>query len=115
MGDNMFNPKLFTPELCLIDEEELEQDRAYLMQMYPGRARMIMVLIEEECDKLEYEGSPMFAMFPDKEELRRIADRIYRKVRYKDDDRELRHLIEVMLYNEFYIRRCRYKRRRKFF
>ncbi|MBQ9609342.1 MAG: hypothetical protein IJV15_07870 [Lachnospiraceae bacterium] len=115
MGDFVVNSKLYTPEICLIDEEELERDREYMMQMYPVRARMIMVLVEDECDRLEYEGSPMFAMFPDKETLRRIADKIYNKIKYKDDDNELRHLIEVMLCNEFYVRRSRYKRRRRFF
>lgn len=115
MDNLLFNSKIITPELCLIDEDELERDRDYLMQMYPAKARLIMVLIEDACDRLEYEGSPMFAEFPDKDTIRGIADKIYDKVKYKDDDDNLRHLIEVMLCNEFYLRRCRYKRRRRFF
>ncbi|MBQ9278741.1 MAG: hypothetical protein IJ224_08940 [Lachnospiraceae bacterium] len=105
----------FTPEICLKEEEEFERDRNYLTQMYPAKARLIMVLVEDACDRLEYEGSPMFAEYPDRETLRGIADRIYDKVKCKDDDDGLRHLIEVMLCNEFYARRCRYKRRRRFF
>ena len=113
--DNLLNSKNFTPESCILEEEESERDRDYLMQMYPAKARLIMVLIEDACDKLEYEGSPMFAEYPDKDTLRGIADKIYDKVKYKNDDDSLRHLIEVMLCNEFYVRRCRYKRRRRFF
>lgn len=115
MDNLLFNSKIITPELCLVDEDELERDRDYLMQMYPAKARLIMVLIEDACDRLEYEGSPMFAEFPDKDTIRGIADKIYDKVKYKDNDDNLRHLIEVMLCNEFYLRRCRYKRRRRFF
>ncbi len=115
MDNLIFDSRIITPEICLIDEEELERDRDYLIQMYPAKARLIMVLIEDACDRLEYEGSPMFAEFPDKESVRGIADKIYDKVKYKDDDDNLRHLIEVMLCNEFYLRRCRYKRRRRFF
>ena len=114
MDNLLFDSKIFKPELVLIDEEELDQDREYLMKMYPAKARLIMVLIEDACDKLEYEGSPMFAEFPDKDTIRGIADKIYDKVKYKDDE-NLKHLIEVMLCNEFYLRRCRYKRRRRFF
>ena len=115
MDNLIFDSRIITPEICLIDEEELERDRDYLMQMYPAKARLIMVLIEDACDRLEYEGSPMFAEFPDKDTIRGIADKIYDKVKYKDNDDNLRHLIEVMLCNEFYLRRCRYKRRRRFF
>lgn len=113
--DREVNARLILPELQLVDERELEADREYLMQMYPANARLIMVMIEDECDKLEYEGSPMFALYPDRETLLGIARKIYNKVGYRDDDDNLKHLIEVMLCNEFFVRRSRYKRRRKFF
>ena len=105
MSDFVVNSKLYTPEICLIDEEELERDREYLMQMYPARARMIMVLVEDECDRLEYEGSPMFAMFPDKETLRRIADKIYNKVKYKDDIQleKLKNKEEIAIYFSYFL------------
>ena len=113
--NNIAFDRLFVPELQMVDERELMEDREYLMDMYPARARIIMVLIEEECDRLEYEGSPMFTAFPDKAVIIRIADRIFDKVGYSKKDDNLRQLIEVMVCNEFYVRRSRYKRRRKFF
>lgn len=110
-----FSRFLAMPELQMIDEKELERDREYLMEMYPARARIIMVLIEDACDKLEYDGSPMYAMYPDRETVYGISKQIYDKVRYNDTDHNLKHMIDVMLCNEFFVRRSRYKRRRKFF
>lgn len=107
--------RLLLPELQIVDERELEEDRNYLMSMYPARARLIMVMVEDEVDKLEYEGSPMFALYPDKETILAIARKIYDRLSYKDEDDNLRHLIEVMVFHEFFVRRSRYKRRRKFF
>ncbi len=110
-----FEKRLVMPELQLVDERELEEDREYLMEMYPAKARLIMVMVEDACDRLEYEGSPMFATYPDKETILGMARVIYNKVSYNNSDDSLKHLIEVMVLNEFYVRRNRYKRRRKFF
>lgn len=106
--------KMIEPELCLVDERELFADREYMVGLYPARARLIMVMIEDECDKLEYQGSPMFAAFPDREYIRQTADKIYNKICYGNDE-NLRFLVEVMLCNEYLVRRSRYKRRRKYF
>ncbi|MBE5946803.1 MAG: hypothetical protein E7259_07680 [Lachnospiraceae bacterium] len=113
--DDMMRARLLLPELQIVDERELEEDRDYLMSMYPARARLIMVMVEDEVDKLEYEGSPMFTPYPDKETILAIARKIYDRLSYKYEDDNLRHLIEVMVFHEFFVRRSRYKRRRKFF
>lgn len=112
--EEIYKMRFLAPELQLVDEKRLEEDREYLIQMYPAKARLIMVLVEDECDKLEYEGSPMFAEFPDKETIYGLADKIFGKVSYQDDSL-LKHMIEVMICNEFFVRRSRYRRRRKFF
>lgn len=113
--EDIIRARFIQPELQLIDERELEEDREYLMRMYPARARLIMVMVEDACDRLEYEGSPMFAAYPDKGTVLDISRRIYDKVKYNDSDNNLRYLIDVLLCNEFMFRRNRYKRRRKFF
>lgn len=113
--EDIIRARFMQPELQLIDERELEEDREYLMQMYPARARLIMVMVEDACDRLEYEGSPMFAVYPDRETVLDISRKIYDKVKYNDTDNNLRYMIDVMLCNEFFFRRSRYKRRRKFF
>lgn len=115
MREEIFKNRMALPELQLVDERELEEDREYLMQMYPAKARLIMVMVEDECDKMEYEGSPMFAPYPDKETILALSRKIYNKVSYRDNDDNLKHLIDVMMCNEICVRRGRYKRRRKFF
>lgn len=112
--DDIINQRLSVMKFQMVDERELEADREYLMQMYPAKARLIMVMVEDECDKLEFEGSPMLVPYPDKETMLGIARRIYNKISYKDDN-ELLHLIEVLVCNEYQVRRSRYKRRRHFF
>ena len=106
--DEMYVHKFRTPELMVVD-------RAYLRAMYPMRAKLILVMVEDACDRLEYEGSPMFAVYPDKVAMFSIAKKIYEKICYKDADETLLHMIEIMVCHEFYIRRCRYRKRRKYF
>ena len=65
---------------------ENERDRKYLKELYPQRISEINGYIEDECDKLEYEGSPMFAEYPDREVVRGIARDIYNKLDVDDDD-----------------------------
>ncbi|MBO5388053.1 MAG: hypothetical protein J6A59_07940 [Lachnospiraceae bacterium] len=115
MREDILRQRMMLPELQLVDEAELDEDREYLMQMYPAKARLIMVMVEDECDKLEYEGSPMFATYPDKETILGISRGIFRKVTYDQNDATLKQLIDVLVCNEMYVRRNRYKRRRKFF
>lgn len=114
MREDIIKQRMALPELQLVDERELEEDREYLMQIYPAKARLIMVMVEDECDKLEYEGSPMFAPYPDKETILGISRGIYKKVSFENNE-HLKQLIDVMMCNEIRYRRSRYKRRRKFF
>lgn len=128
-------------------EMEYEKDMERMKELYPSEAKRAAGYIEEECDRLEYEGSMMFDEYPDRLMLRRICDRVYEKVTQErmtqeqvaqeevtqqqacrdcDSDRKreprpnrrreddgMWNLIEVLLYNEMYKRRCRYKRCRR--
>ncbi len=118
-------------------EMEYEKDMERMKELYPTEAKEILEYVEEECDRMEYDGSLMFDEYPDRLMLRRICDRIYGKVakehvsaqqycrdcrpqgpplppavRPPRDDAKW-NLIEVLLYNEMYKRRCRYKRCRR--
>lgn len=66
--------------------EDADKDWDYFRQMYPIAARRIMVEIDDECDKLEYDGSCMFDEYPDRVHLGRIIDRIFDKVKDMEDD-----------------------------
>ncbi|EOT28658.1 hypothetical protein C805_00179 [Eubacterium sp. 14-2] len=60
-----------------LEELEYEKDMQKLKDLYPKEVKSIQALVEEECDKMEYEGSLMFDEYPDKLMLRQIVNRIY--------------------------------------
>ena len=115
------------PVPYLFDQEkEQDRDMQIMKSFYSARAVQIQELAEQECDRMEYDGSMMFDDYPDKLMMRKICQRIKDKLseeggemeamRRKDrDDAGLDDLIGVMLYNEMYRRRCRRRRCRRFF
>ena len=102
--------------------EEREQEREFdlMKSYYPDTARKIQEKAEMQCQLLDYEGSRLYDEYPDKYTLQAICRTIYRKV---NDLEELKgtscckdpvyQMIEVMLLNEIYKRRCRYRRCRR--
>lgn len=119
-----------------LTEMEYEKDMERMKELYPREVKRIMEMVEEECDKMEYEGSLMFDEYPDRFMLEQITDRIAEKARtagendmevsqkreelppfgppmgrppgqHRDD---LRNLIGVLLNHEMYRRRCRHRR-----
>lgn len=100
-------------------EREYQQDMERMHQLYPREARKILRSVGNACDRMEYEGSLMFDEYPDKIGLYSVIKRIYEemdpeaKEKGKTKKQELWHLIEVMLYQEIYQRRCRRKRCRR--
>ena len=60
-------------------EMEYERDRERMNQLYPKEAKDLQKFVEDECDKLEYEGSMMFDEYPDRVMLKMICDRIYQE------------------------------------
>ena len=122
-----------------LSEIEYERDRERLKEMYPKVAKRIQRVVEEECDKMEYDGSLMFDEYPDRVMVQKLCDDIYNKVydnttaeveteQYKDRrpgggypppppprrDRGGRDLIEILLFDEMFRRRCRHNRCRRF-
>ena len=95
-------------------EEEQWKDYEYMKRLYPQKAKLIAILVEDVCDRMEYEGSPMFMEYPDQETLYRLAKQIYHMLEGEErrvfPNDELLHMIEVMLCQEFFIRRSRYHR-----
>ena len=57
-------------------ELEYQRDLDRMKEMYPLEIRKVQELVEEECDKMEYEGSLMFDEYPDRLMLRQICKRI---------------------------------------
>ena len=110
-------------------ERDQERDMQVMKSYYSQTAAGIQNLVEQECDRLEYDGSMMFDEYPDKLMMELLARKIEEQYldQMADRDREmetqelgrrqngLRDLIGVLLYNEMYCRRCRRRRRRRYY
>ncbi|MCI9515560.1 MAG: hypothetical protein HFI80_08750 [Lachnospiraceae bacterium] len=118
---------------ALWQEMESDKDMQKLKEMYPDAAKEILPYIEEECDKMEYEGSVMFDEYPDRVMMGKIRNTIYDKVKDKyelpeDGDKDevlamnretrrrypprknwLGDMIDVLLFQEMHRRRCRHR------
>lgn len=104
-------------------EDEKTRDQRRFRELYPALARQIQPLVEDECDRMEYDGSFMFDEYPDKLQIRRISRRIYDKLDKRDyqDDLMMQEtggrnwmedFVTMMLLNEMFHRRCRRRDRR---
>ena len=74
------------PDLYM-SEMETERDLQYLQQMYPADAKRMQRKVEEELDKLEYEGSMMYDEYPDRVSMLLICDRIEKALAREDAER----------------------------
>lgn len=131
-------PFFLRPDFAQIleDQKMTEQDLRTLQSMYPQAARTLLPYIEEECDKMEYEGSSMYAQYPDQTTIRNIQDRIYNQVKDQFDVQEdapddmlsmqfdrnrrdprgknwLDNLVRVLLLQEMHHRRRRHRDMRR--
>lgn len=128
-------PYFMMPDYTHILEEQQEQERDLrkLQSMYPDAAKQMLSYIEEECDKMEYEGSAMFDEYPDQTTVYQIGERIYDQVKdqfpmeeqetsedvlsmqYQGPNRNrpgqnwAKDLIRVLLLQEMHHRRCRHR------
>ena len=128
------------PTPYLFDDEKREDwDYEYVRSMYPEMARRVLPYVEEECDRMEYDGSMMYDEYPDKLQLRLMCGRIYEKVmeqekfegyeieevnaaqrrdaadRRRNTGRQdrVRDLVELLLFEELLRRRGRHRRDRR--
>ena len=99
------------------DERTERMDFEYLKSMYPDLPKRLLPYVEEECDRMEYENSMIYDQYPDRLQLRLMCRRVYDNVgkHEKELAEETRDLIEVMLYQELYKRRCDKRRSRRRF
>ena len=75
------------PDLYM-SEMETERDLQYLQQMYPADAKRMQRKVEEELDKLEYEGSMMYDEYPDRVSMLLICDRIEKALAREEAERQ---------------------------
>ncbi len=91
------------------EEEQMERDKEYMRSLYPSQAKNIQALVDEECDKLEYEGSVMFDEYPDKISLRKLGMDIFAK--YNKDAMKEDIVEELKENDDIYMMNYNYRRR----
>lgn len=86
-----------------------------MKSIYPDTAKRVLPYMEEECDRMEYDGSMMYDEYPDRLQLRLMCRRIYvrRRRKKKNPGAWLMDLIEVMTYQELCRRRVEHREIRK--
>lgn len=97
------------------DDRNARRDYDYMKSIYPDAAKRVLPYIEEECDRMEYDGSIMYYEYPDRLQLRLMCRRIYDKAEKEENDPGtwLMDLIEVMTYQELCRRRAEHRDIRK--
>lgn len=102
------------------------KDLQYLKEMYPKTTMRIQQIIDEECDRHEYEGSIIYDQYPDRIGVNAIVNRINDRLRMEreqcedekcyPDDNWMKDIITIMLLGEMYRRRAgRRSNRRRFY
>ena len=121
-GDKMPFYMTYPMQNTLFEETEYEKDCRRMQELYPRDARQIQGLVDRECDRMEYGNSVIYDEYPDRLQLQLMCGRIYENVRKNEEryleiekDAQLKDLIELMLYQELYNRRCRNRRTRNQF
>ena len=123
-------------------EMEYEKDMQRMMELYPKEIQRLQDMVARRVDQMEYEGSRIYDENPDRQMLMEEAHRLYEdymgpRAPMEDaymeprgrfflqppwesnhgdmvrDENWLRQLIEVLLNNEIYRRRCRNRRCRR--
>ncbi|MGN0243338.1 MAG: hypothetical protein ACI4CT_04660 [Lachnospiraceae bacterium] len=58
----------------------VNKDLMYLQSLYPEEAKTVLKIVQQECDKVDYEGSHMYDEYPDKEWIRFVSRQIQEKI-----------------------------------
>ena len=97
------------------DDRNARRDYDYMKSIYPDTAKRVLPYMEEECDRMEYDGSMMYDEYPDRLQLCLMCRRIYDKAEKEEENPGgwLMDLIEVMTYQELCRRRVEHREIRK--
>lgn len=121
------------------DERKERRDIEYMKTMYPDEVKRILPFVEDECDRMEYDGSMMYDEYPDMLSVQRMCSRVCDRIREigilnmeieeqpdtemetqqrksgHGKNRNLREIVEVLLLHEMMRRRAEYRRQRRHF
>ena len=79
--------ELLPPEELQREEQMYWKDYEYFLRMLPVIAREIWAAADAILDRYEFEGSSMYAEYPDKTAIFKIVEMIYDKLKYYENNR----------------------------
>lgn len=104
------------------------KDMQYLKEMYPKTTERMQQIIDEECDRQEFEGSILFDQYPDRLGVNRMVNRVFDRMKMESetdegvgdrndgpDDNWMKDMITIMLLSEMYRRRATRRKQRRFY
>lgn len=127
---------VYDPFFSELDFGEDQRDFENMKEMYPETVRYLQELVEQECSRFEYAGSFMYDQYPDRITLDRMCERIVQAAQgspaveamgwghppnrpnrpgrppgppprpHMPPSSPIKDLVQVLLYNEIYRRRC---------
>ena len=107
------------PMPLLYDDSRIEKrDLEYMKCMYPELAKKVLLYVEDECERMTYDGSVIYDEYPDQLQIRLMCNRVYDKVKQSgvDDEPHLKDLIQILVFHELFQRRCEHRKcRRKYY
>lgn len=95
---------LLPPEELQKEEQAYWSDYEYLVRTLPLVARESWAAADAVLDRYEYEGSSIYAEFPDKTSIQRIVDTVYEKMKYYEDNVSMTRLDGTEVKNPYYVR-----------
>lgn len=104
-------------------EEPIEQDWELMRSYYPETAWFAQGLVEDACDRLDYEGSFIYDQYPDKHSIERVCGGILEKMEGSGELAAMEtggkdflgELVTALFCQEIYRRRHRRRRCKRFF
>lgn len=116
------------------DERKERRDMEYMRSMYPDMVKRILPFVEDECDRMEYEGSMIYDEYPDMLGIRMMSNRIFDRVNemgiFDEQDMSMemeaqqredrnrnrgRNIVDILLLHELMRRRNERRRKRRRF
>lgn len=118
VDSNSIKPELSALDWMASREEREEKDFDSIKGLYPKGMRELLEFVEDVCDRMEYKGSMMYDEYPDKISVQRICDSFCGEKKGEQGMGEnwlMEDVLRVLLLQEMYHRRCRYRRRSELF
>jgi len=99
------------------EEKTARMDLEYMKSMYPQLAKKLLPYVEDECERMSYEGSMIYDEYPDCLSVRMICRRICEKIKdIKEEEKEyVKDMVQVLVFQELHRRRCVYRKKKRNF